>query len=217
MADTQSPSKLGLTRGKAILIAVLAVVLLAVLYIQLGGGEKPVAAPSTYKPPRPALAIQPAGATTKPVALAATTTLNHGSLSKDLDKNASAAAAINPGNWQSPKLDKLVAYDPFALPPAFPQTVRGVVDKKGVGKEDLIAAAAADEAKRMEEAALKLRLEIEELQQRGVHMVFRDGDQYAAVIGEHFVHVGDQIDGFTVTAIDPDSINPVHIEKKDSP
>ena len=42
MAEAQTSSKPGLTRGKAILIGVLSVVLVAVLYIQFGGkAEKP--------------------------------------------------------------------------------------------------------------------------------------------------------------------------------
>jgi biotin-(acetyl-CoA carboxylase) ligase len=78
-----------------------------------------------------------------------------------------------------------------------------------------MAAAAADDAKKLAEEVMKLHMELEELQQQGVHVIVRDGDQYAAVIGERMLHVGDKINDFTVTAIDPDGS--VHIEKKDSP
>ena len=50
--------------------------------------------------------------------------------------------------------------------------------------------------------------------QRGVHVIVREGDQYVAVIGDRMLHVGDEINGFTVTAIDPDG---VHVERKESP
>ena len=42
-------------------------------------------------------------------------------------------------------------------------------------------------------------------------MVVRDREQYVAVIGDRLVHVGDEINGFTVTAVEP---NGVHIERK---
>ena len=47
-------------------------------------------------------------------------------------------------------------------------------------------------------------MELEELKQRGVHVIVREGDQYVAWIGERMLHVGDKINDFTVTAIDPD-------------
>jgi hypothetical protein len=131
------------------------------------------------------------------------------------EKSTTAAPAIDQKRWQSPKLEKLTAYDPFALPAAFPQPPKSVAGAKGGGTGDLMAAAAADDAKKMAEAAVKLHMELEELQQQGVHVIVRDGDRYAAVIGERMLHVGDKINDFTVTAIDPDGY--VHIEKKDSP
>ena len=59
MADPQNATKQGgLTRGKAILIAVLGVVLVGVLYMQFGrGGAGASSEPSAYVPRRvPALA-----------------------------------------------------------------------------------------------------------------------------------------------------------------
>ena len=78
----------------------------------------------------------------------------------------------------------------------------------------LIAAAAADDAKKLAEAVEKLHMQLEELKQRGVHVIVREGDQYVAWIGDRMLHVGDEINGFTVTAIDPDG---VHVERKESP
>jgi hypothetical protein len=47
-----------------------------------------------------------------------------------------------------------------------------------------------------------------------VHVIVRERDAYVAVIGDRLLHVGDKINEFTVTAIDPDG---VHVEMKESP
>jgi hypothetical protein len=107
----------------------------------------------------------------------------------------------------------VVAYDPFALPAAFPQPkVAG--DSKGKNGEALLADAAAEEAKKLADEVEKLHMELEELRQRGVHVIVREGDQYAAIIGDRMLHVGDKINEFTVTSIDPDG---VHVERKELP
>jgi hypothetical protein len=49
------------------------------------------------------------------------------------------------------------------------------------------------------------------LQERGVNVIVRGRDEYVAMIGNRTVHVGDDIDGFTVTAIEPDG---VRVERK---
>jgi hypothetical protein len=121
---------------------------------------------------------------------------------------------IDETRWKSPKLAAVIAYDPFALPATFPQPAKTAIGDKGANAEGLIAAAAADDAKKLAEAVEKLRMQLEELKQRGVTVIIRENDQYAAWIGERMVHVGDEINGFTVTAIDLDG---VHIETKDAP
>jgi hypothetical protein len=214
VAEAQTSSKSGLTRGKAILIGVLAVALIGVLYVQFGrGGEKPAGEPSNYRPPRPALAVQPVNAPAKPVTLASAKTPANAEPSKD--KSAATVPVIDGTRWKSPKLETIVAYDPFALPPSFPQPPKITAGGKATGADGLIAAAAADDAKRIAEAAENLRMQLEELKQQGVHVILRKGDQYVAVIGDRMLHVGDKIDEFTVTAIDPD--DGVHIERKESP
>lgn len=218
MAEAQTSSKKGLTRGKAILIGVLAVALIVVLYIQFGGGS---AKPSgetvaAYRPPRPALAVQPVSTTAKSVTLAsATTPVNAQQPGKD--KSASTTPIIDGTHWKSPKVEVIAAYDPFALPPAFPQLPKVKAGGKGIGADGLIAAAAADDAKKMAEAFEKQRIEMDELRERGVHVITFDNKlhQYVAVIGDRTLHVGDMINEFTVTAIDPD--DGVHIERKESP
>ena len=213
MAEAQTPSKSGLTRGKAILIAILSVALVAVLYIQFGGkAEKPAGEATGYRPPRPAVAVQPANSKAKPVTLASAKTQSNAQSGKD--KGIATAPIIDETHWQSPKLEKIVAYDPFALPPSFPQPPK-VAGGKATGADGLIAAAAADDAKKLAEAVEKLHMQLNELSQRGVHVIVQDASgQVATMIGDRLLHVGDKINGFTVTAIDTDG---VHIERKESP
>jgi hypothetical protein len=212
VAEAKTPAKqAGLTRGKAILIGILSVVLVVVLYIQFGGkSDKPAGGAVAYRPPRPALAVQPANAPTQPPTLASAKISTNGPTS--MNKTAIAAALVDDTRWKSPKLEKIVAYDPFALPPAFPQPK--VANGKKANGAGLIAAVAANDAKKLAEAAEKLRVQLEELTQQGVHVIVREGDQYVAWIGERKLQVGDKINGFTVTAIDTDG---VHIERKESP
>jgi hypothetical protein len=213
VAEAETSSKKGLTRGKAILIGVLAVALVAVLYVQFGrGGEKASGEAAGYRPPRPALAVQPVNSMAKPVTLASATTPSNAQASKE--KGAAMVPLIDGTRWKSPKLETIAAYDPFALPPAFPQPPKLTAGGKVIGADGLIAAATADDAKKMAEAVEKLHMELEDLRQRGVHVIIRQGDQYVAWIGERMLHVGDKINDFTVTAIDTDG---VHIERKESP
>src|SRR4051812_33179767 len=136
-------------------------------------------------------------------------------LNAEASKDADAAPIIDAAHWKSPKIETIVAYDPFALPAAFPQPPKKVAAGMK-GKDGLIAAAAADDAKRLAEA-VELRVkELEELRQRGVHVIVGEGDHYVAWIDERKLHVGDDINGFTVTAIDPDGGVSI-VEKKESP
>jgi hypothetical protein len=200
--------KAGLTRGKAILIGVLSVVLIVILYVQFGsGGEKSGPEPIGYRPPRPVLGVQPASSAANSVTLTAA----KGTASKN--KDDAAAPIIEGTRWKSPQVATVVAYDPFALPAAFPQPKVAVGNKAKDG-EALLAEAAAAEAKKLAEQVEKLHMELQELRQRGVHVIIREGDQYAAVIGDRMLHVGDKINEFTVTAIDPDG---VHVERKELP
>jgi hypothetical protein len=213
VAEALSSSKKSLTRGKAILIGVLAVVLVVVLYVQFGDrSEKPADGQVKYRPPHPAVAVQSANATAQPITLAATKTPSNEQANQV--KSVVAAALIDEARWISPKLETVTAYDPFALPATFPQPPKVAAGTKGNGADGLIAAATADDAKKLAEAVEELRMQLEELTQRGVHVIVREGDQYVAVIDERVLHVGDKINDFTVTAIDPDG---VHIERKDSP
>jgi len=68
------------------------------------------------------------------------------------------------------------------------------------------APAASADADELATAIEQMRMQLEELQQRGVQVIVRGRDKYVAMIGDRMVHVGDVINGFTVTAIEPDGV-----------
>ena len=201
MAEQQDVSKrIGLTRGKMVLIGILAVALLGVIYIQYGsdGTEDAVAGVDlTSETPSPPRSASPAP--TSPTVAA--------SQAADALK-ASAPGSLNPTLWKTPDLTTIVEYDPFALPPAFPRPVQVADGGAGEGSG---ATDAATKASQLADTVAKLRTDLDELQQRGVRVIVKQHDQYVAMIGDRTIHVGDEINGFTVTAIEPDG---VRVEKK---
>jgi hypothetical protein len=218
VAEANSSKKAGLTRGKAILIGVLAAVLLIVLYVQFGGSsETPTGGAPSYRPPRPAAAVQPATPETKLVTPVVATPAPTAPIGKQ--KDSTNVPVINESHWKAPPVATIIAYDPFALPSSFPQPPKIVAAGKSADGNDLIAVAAADDAKRAADAAEDLHLQLQQLIEQGVHAVFSEGNQYVAVVGDRVLHVGDEIEGFTVTAIDPDAApeKVVHLERTQSP
>ena len=203
MAKTQPVStKIRLTRGKAALIGILAIALVGVVYTQYGssGGEDAVTSSYTPASRRPARrGALPTGA--QPAAFEA---------ESDGDTQA-ALLEIDQAKWKSPELSAVIAYDPFALPAAFPQPPKAGVDPRlATGATD--EATAAADAKELADALERLRMQLEELKQRGVQVIINRDDQYVAMIGDRLIHVGDEINGFTVTEIDPKG---VRVERKD--
>ena len=204
MADTKKANgKRGPSRGKIVLIAILAVVLVGVLYIQFGGaGESVVSSePAGYKPRRPVVTL---AAATAP---AATT----GDTKAAADNGAIAAVAfVDDARWKSPNLSDVIEHDPFALPATFPKPE--LLEASAASGGDMVAAAAADDAKRLADAIDQLQRQLAELQQLGVQVVVRERDQYVAMVGDRTLHVGDEINGFIVTEIDPQE--GVRVERK---
>jgi hypothetical protein len=119
------------------------------------------------------------------------------------------STAADASRWKSPDLSVVLAYDPFALPTEFPRSAQ--VAGASRAQVAAIEATLAENADQMAEAIESFRVELEQLQQRGVHVIVRGRDQYVAMIGERTIHVGDEIGGFTVTAIEPDY---VRVERK---
>lgn len=203
MAKSQTASKqLGLTPGKAILIGVLALALVGVLYIQYGrsGGEtvfEPVVTTAT--------SVAPASRAAR------TTSMNAATTSADSDTQA-ALLEFDQSKWKSPELSVVVAYDPFALPSGFPQPPKADADPR-LASGEIDAPTTAEEAQELADALEELRTQLEDLKQRGVHVIVSQNDQFVAMIGDRTIHVGDEINGFTVTAIDMDG---VRVEMKES-
>jgi hypothetical protein len=210
VADAQNESKTaGLTRGKAIVIAVLSVVLVVILYVQFGSAGDSKSTGSKYRPPRQTRSAPNDGK----LATAAS------EIKSPSGGQTAAAPVIDETRWKSPELATVIAYDPFALPAAFPQPASAKKGARGNAAESdaVIKAAAEDEAKKLADAVERLRTQLEELKQRGVQIIVRERDEYAAMIGDRMVHVGDEIDGFTVTHIDPTEGVYIELPRKKSP
>jgi hypothetical protein len=186
--------KSGLTRGKAILIGVLGVVLVGVLYLQLGTGTEEVA---------------PAPASRRgPVLRTAATAPRPASQAEAGAEEATLIEVVDQSQWTAPELATVVAYDPFALPAAFPQPVVAVGP---ISDGDAADGQAVLDANELAETLAKIQSDLRELQQRGVHVIIKQRDEYVAMIGDRTVHVGDEINGFTVTAIGPSGVS---VERK---
>jgi hypothetical protein len=186
------------TPAKLAVIGLLAVVLIAVLYIQFGPSatsalpEPGSAAARSRRPPRPATVNRaapkgeekPSAEQTEPLAL------------------------INGEQWKSPQLADVIRYDPLALPAAFPQppTTGSVAAASVEGGE-----AVDTSAEQLEKYVAQLKADLVQLQQQGVHIIIDGRKESAAVIGDRTIHVGDEINGFTVTAIEHDG---VRVERK---
>jgi hypothetical protein len=191
---------IGLTRRKAALIGALAVVLAGLVYRQLGGSKPDEMATtvSDSKQAPPASQAPAAGSSTSVAAVPVDDALDEALVEFDQSK------------WQVPELEKVIAFDPFALPKSFPQPPRAVVDP-ALAAEGGDASAAALQAEQLASAVDQMQSQLQELQQRGVHVIVNLNDEYVAMIGDRTVHVGDEINGFVVTAIEPDG---VRIERK---
>lgn len=188
--------RLGASPGKLALIGVLAMVLVAVIYVQFrpssGGQTAPPAgaAPRTRRPPlRPttaaaAAANTPAGATSQWF-----------------------IESVDRKEWTSPEVAQVIRYDPFALPASFPQPAT-----QALLPDDAVDVADAGlEEERRSQAVQQIQQKLAELQRRGVRVIIDGRKETAAMIGDDTIRVGDIIDGFTVTAIDADG---VYVERK---
>jgi hypothetical protein len=194
-SKTKWIKKTGLTPGKAALMVVLAVVLIGVLYHQLGG--------SSTKPP--VAAAQPTDAPES----------NGGRKQTNAKRSPPATATARKnttfrGGWQSPSMATVVKYDPFARPalfpkPPLPDEAGALARNEASTREDVLAQRAALAAEREQTQS-----QLTGLRQQGVQVIIKRNNQYVAIVGEQEVHVGDQLNGFTVTAIDADN---VHVAK----
>lgn len=201
MAETKTTlQQAGLTRGKAVLIGLLAVALLGVLYLQYGASDvgDTTSSLASKNRRRPRLPSAPASASQS------TAADQHGDSGWH-----HALAELDAARWPQPKLSEVIAYDPFALPAAFPKPPRAIIDPQLAEGGD--PSDAALQAQQLADAVEQMQRRLEELQQRGVHVIINLRDEYVALVGDRTIHVGDEINGFIVTAIEPDG---VRVERK---
>jgi hypothetical protein len=203
VADEQNVSKrIGLTPGKTALIGALAVTLVVVLYLQYGSTSSQGDAATADESPiatSPTVSLTPAAP--KAEAPVAAVTAELPAEAEEEEGSTPLSDSIDRVAWKTADLATIVKYDPFALPPTFPRPALAA---------DLLAEGeAVDEAERASQLAdtvAQLHTELEELRQRGVRVIVRERDAYVALIGDRTIRVGDKINRFTVTAIEPDGV-----------
>jgi hypothetical protein len=191
VASKTKATKSGVTKPKLILIGVLAVALVGVLYLQYGrsgDGSSAVQAPPTRRerprarrssPQQVRELAEPDKVARRPL--------------RELRK------------WQTPDLAMVVSYDPFALPDAFPRP-QSAEESAVAAAGDTSEAGQAEKAAALAQQEDAKRQELEKLRQQGTTIVVKGRDnKYVALIGDKELRVGDEINGFTIIAIDPKS------------
>lgn len=198
--QTSWSKQAGVTPGKLALIGVLAVVLAGVLYVQYAPQGGPAPASAAAHPPATTVA-----AATNPPSPAATE-----QLAAPLGERKKTGTVTI---WHAPDLQRVVAYDPFALPAAFPKPPT----PEEAALAQSTAASSQDAAQRqaeLEAARAKTEGELSGLQQQAVKVIITRNDEFVAIVGDQVVHVGDELNGFKVIAIDSDG---VHVAKDLTP
>jgi len=192
--------RIGFTRGKALLIGALAIVLVLLIYTQYGPGrlEDTSTGAVHLSPPQASARV--------PVPTPSSPPEKKPPVADDTSQPANAA--FDESRWIPPPLTTVISYDPFALPPLFP---RPIEVSRGTAATSAVDSNSAEHRDgQLARAVERFQRQLEELKQRGVHVIIGRRNQYLAVIGDRTLQVGDEINGFKVTAIDADG---VHVEK----
>jgi hypothetical protein len=181
--------KAGVTPGKLTLIGVLAVVLCVVLYQQLRPLVKTKNTPTQLATAahNDATSLKSAASLAEPV----TTT----------DDNAPRKKTGTVTSWQSPNLASIVQFDPFALPASFPQP-QNPDEQSAIAQNAAQAEEATADQEALDAERTKSESELEGLRQQGVAVIIKKKTEYVAIVGDQELHVGDEINGFTVISID---------------
>jgi hypothetical protein len=180
-----------------ILIGVLAVVLCAVLYIQFGGSLT-WSETTTSALPSP-VPLEPEPDAERAAAVPPAT-------DEAIAAEVPRKTAVALDNWHMPDLAAVVQYDPFAMPESFPRLPQGALEGVVAQAGDGAAAEATADQAAFEMEREQTQTQFEGLRQQGVRVIIKREDEYVAIIGDQEVHVGDEIDGFTVIAIDADGV-----------
>jgi hypothetical protein len=197
VADEKSlAQQLGVSPKKLALIGVLAAVLVGVMYVQFGGSGDGEMADQ-------AASAQTARQSQRP-RTARTSETQEGAKSND-QKDEWLLASVERRQWKTPALADVVRYDPFALPAAFPQPAVAGASGPTTSEGGVVVADGNTEEVQRAEAIAEIQAKLQELQQRGVRVIIQ-GRRQAAVIGDRTVHIGDDVDGFTVKAIKADGV-----------
>jgi hypothetical protein len=185
--------QVGATPTKLALIGVLGVILILVGYSQFGGFSEDVPPPTGESPVRrsPEVVRKEANRAPDQVVIAESTS---GMSAKDLSK------------WRPPDLAAVIQYDPFALPASFPQPQPTAFEAALAQSGDQPTEPSLTGIASLKERTQQTQAELEALRHLGVQVVIRQHDQYVAMIGDRTIHVGDEINGFTVIAIDSDGV-----------
>ena len=190
MANQPTASdRLGVSPAKLKLIGLLALILVAVLYIQYGrSGDEVV-------PTKPAArASRVAKKASKPLPQATPGT-----------QKASSRGFVDISSWNEPELATVIQYDPFALPATFPQPKPKIA--AGLSSEALAALHGPDmDEQAREEKLQQMHQTLAQLRKKGVQVIITKGDEFVALIGKDVYRVGDDIGGFKITSIDTNGV-----------
>lgn len=178
MTEARSNSKPAVTPRQWAIIGLLAVVLVGVIWLQLGGSEQ---SEGRSGPPsaRPADTAPPGH------------TLTTGSGAEVPGKPAETPSPP----WPNIPLSEAAAYDPFAPFAAPPASQRA----SPAGPKTKPSQDSAQRKARNEQALAALR-------KTGTTAVLRGPHGAMAILGRRVIRVGDEIDGFRVVAIEPDGV-----------
>jgi hypothetical protein len=164
----------GVTRGKMLFVAVLAVVLVTVIVVQLGGSAAGSVTPRRQAKEKDSRAAGRGVATSE-----------QGAAQKDADRNP--APPRKP--WPRIPLAEILDHDPLTIPP-------------WLAPPSPAAAESAKSSDPEKDAQRQRLLAWDKLRGQGVGLVLITPDGPVATVGDRQVRVGDVIDGFRVEKID---------------
>jgi hypothetical protein len=194
MSDAKSAKKQGVTPAKLVLIGVLALILCGVIYRNYFREPVSSGAPARAQDDRAASAgeadAEKGRSGTKSDA--------------ELDELALHAAQLRKKPWPAYSLAQVVAYDPFALPAAFPQPpAPAEIDSRGIRSPADDKANAAALRAQAEQARADA---IAAIRAKGVQVVLKQANEYVAMIDGHEIRVGDEVEGLEVVQIDASGV-----------